>query len=176
MPRKHLIIAAGVSATLVAGVVAWANLPDSPPLPASAVADRVVVDKSARTLALMRGGAVLKTYRVSLGGSPLGHKQQEGDERTPEGLYRLDARNPRSSAHLSLHISYPDSADAARAQARGVSPGGLIMVHGITNGLGWLGRLHRLADWTDGCVAVTNREMDEIWRAVPVGTPIEIRP
>jgi murein L,D-transpeptidase YafK len=175
MPRKPLILAAA-TLDLLAGVVGWANLPDSPPLSADAIADRVVVDKRARTLTLLRGEAVLKTYRVSLGGAPVGHKRQEGDERTPEGLYRIDARNPRSRMHLSLHISYPDSADVAQARARGVSPGGMIMIHGITNGLGWIGRLHRLADWTDGCVAVTNREMDEIWRAVPIGTPIEIQP
>jgi murein L,D-transpeptidase YafK len=175
MPRR-LLVALAALAAMLAGIVGWANLPDSPPLPAGAVADRVVVDKGARTLTLLNRGAALKTYRVSLGGNPRGHKRQEGDERTPEGVYRLDARNPRSSAHLSLHVSYPGPADVAQARARGVQPGGLIMVHGITNGLGWLGRLHRLRDWTDGCVAVTNREMDEIWRAVPVGTAIEIRP
>jgi len=176
MPRKPLIIAAAAAGVLVATTLGWANLHDSPPLAAGAVADRVVVEKGARTLTLLRGGTVLKRYRVSLGGAPVGHKQREGDERTPEGLYRLDRRNPHSSAHLSLHISYPDTADVARAQAQGADPGGLIMVHGITNGLGWVGKLHRLADWTDGCVAVTDWEMDEIWRAVPVGTPIEIRP
>jgi murein L,D-transpeptidase YafK len=175
MPRRLLVTGAALAAVL-AGVVGWANLADSPPLPAGAVADRVVVDKGAHTLTLLRHGAALKTYRVSLGGHPAGHKREEGDERTPEGVYRIDSRNARSSAHLALHVSYPDPADAARARARGVRPGGLIMVHGILNGLGWLGRLHRLMDWTDGCVAVTNREMDEIWRAVPVGTPIEIRP
>jgi len=175
MPRKHLIIAAAAAGAL-ASLVGWANLPDSPPLSAGAVADRVVVEKSARTLTLLRHGTVLKRYRVALGGEPRGPKRRKGDERTPEGVYRLDYRNPRSNAHLALHVSYPDSADVARARAEGVPPGDLIMVHGIINGLGWVGRLHRLADWTDGCVAVTNREMDEIWRAVPVGTPIEIRP
>ena len=175
MPRTYLLAAAALAAAL-AGTLAWANAPDSPPLAPGAVADRVVVDKGAHTLTLLRRGAALKTYRVSLGGHPRGPKREEGDERTPEGVYRLDARNARSSAHLALHISYPDSGDAARARARGVQPGGLIMVHGISNGLGWVGRLHRLVDWTDGCVAVTNREMDEIWRAVPTGTPIEIRP
>jgi murein L,D-transpeptidase YafK len=159
----------------MAGALLWAGRPDAPPLPAGARADHVVVDKSARTLTLLRGGRPLKTYDVSLGGSPAGHKRQEGDERTPEGRYVMDYRNPRSGAHLSLHVSYPDSADAARARAAGVPPGGMIMVHGIINGLGWLGRLHRLMDWTDGCIAVTNGEMDEIWRAVPDGTPIEIR-
>lgn len=153
-----------------------ANRPEAHPLAADAVADRVVVHKQRRTLTLMRGSMPLKSYPVSLGGAPEGHKRREGDERTPEGVYRLDSRNPRSSNHLALHVSYPDADDAAAARARGVSPSGLIMVHGIRNGLGWMGRLHRLADWTDGCIAVTNREMDEIWRAVPVGTPIEIRP
>ena len=175
MPRKTLS-ALALSAAALAAVLAWANVPDSAPLPAGATADRVVVDKSERTLTLMRGGTALKTYRVSLGGSPAGHKREEGDERTPEGVYALDWRNARSTAHRSLHVSYPSPADSAAAAARGVSPGGAVMVHGILDGLGWLGKLHRLADWTDGCVAVANWEMDEIWRAVPVGTPIEIRP
>jgi murein L,D-transpeptidase YafK len=174
--RKAFALAGGALLALAAGVLLWANRPDAPPLPPGARADRVVVDKGDRTLTLLRGDATLKTYAVSLGGAPAGHKRQEGDERTPEGRYVLDYRNPGSAAHLSLHVSYPDTADVARARARGVPPGGMIMVHGITNGLGWMGRLHRLVDWTDGCIAVTNGEMDEIWRAVPDGTPIEIRP
>lgn len=174
MHRLRLITLCAVAAAL-AGTVAWANRPDGPPLPRDARADRVLVDKSDRTLVLLRGGRPLKTYRVSLGGAPAGHKRREGDERTPEGTYLLDYRNPASSAHRSLHVSYPDSADAARARAAGEDPGAMIMVHGITNGLGWVGRLHRLMDWTDGCIAVTNGEMDEIWRAVPDGTPIDIR-
>lgn len=165
-----------VFALAAGGVLLWAGRPDAPPLPPDARADRVVVDKGDRTLTLLRDGVPLKTYPVALGGAPAGHKRQEGDERTPEGRYVLDYRNPGSSAHLSLHVSYPDSGDVARARAAGVPPGGMIMVHGITNGLGWVGRLHRLADWTDGCIAVTNGEMDEIWRAVPDGTPIDIRP
>lgn len=176
MRRKAFALAGGALAALVAGVLLWAGQPDAPPLPPDARADRVAVDKSDRTLTLLRGDAVLKTYAVSLGGAPTGHKRREGDERTPEGRYLLDYRNPSSAAHRSLHVSYPDSADVARARAEGVPPGGMIMVHGITNGLGWIGRLHRLWDWTDGCIAVTNGEMDEIWRAVPDGTPIEIRP
>lgn len=176
MPCKSLIVTGLALLSLVAGALGWANLPDGEPLPAGAVADRVVVDKSERALRLVRGGRVLKTYRVSLGGAPVGHKQREGDERTPEGRYVLDWRNPNSAMHRSLHVSYPDPADVARARAAGVPPGGDIMVHGIRDGLGWVGKLHRLVDWTDGCIAVTNREMDEIWRAVPDGTPIEIRP
>ena len=150
-------------------------LSDGKPLPPEAKADKVLVLKGERKLMLMDGEQVLKTYSIVLGESPRGHKQQEGDERTPEGLYTIDYRNPRSVAHLSLHISYPNDEDKARAKAKGVSPGGMIMIHGILNGFGWIGPLHRLFDWTDGCIAVTDGEMDEIWRAVPNGTPIEIR-
>jgi murein L,D-transpeptidase YafK len=174
--RKAFALAVLIAAVLAAATLAWAARPGAPPLPAGARADKVVVHKGARTLTLLRGGQALKTYPVSLGASPAGHKQREGDERTPEGRYVLDWRNPASGAHRSLHVSYPDSADVARARAQGVPPGGMIMVHGIINGLGWMGRLHRLVDWTDGCIAVTNGEMSEIWRAVPDGTPIEIRP
>lgn len=105
-----------------------------------------------------------------------GPKRQEGDERTPEGLYRIDWRNPNSVAHLSLHISYPDAEDRARAGAAGVAPGGSIMIHGLPNGWGFLGALHRRLDWTDGCIGVTNAEMREIWALVPDGTPIRIAP
>ena len=157
----------------LAAVGVWANAPT----PAVAgTASRVVVDKSDRALWLMDGDAVLARYPVALGARPDGHKRREGDERTPEGHYTLDRRNAHSAYHRSIHISYPDPADAADAHARGDDPGGMIMVHGMRNGLGWLGRAHRLWDWTDGCVAVTDAEMDEIWDAVPDGTPIEIRP
>jgi murein L,D-transpeptidase YafK len=174
MMHRVRLITFCVTAAALAGTLAWANRPDAPPLPPDARADRVLVDKSERTLVLLRDGRPLKTYHVSLGGAPLGHKRREGDERTPEGTYLLDYRNPRSSAHLALHVSYPDSADAARARAAGEDPGGMIMIHGIMDGLGWMGRLQRAMDWTDGCIAMANWEMDEIWRAVPDGTPIEI--
>lgn len=150
-------------------------LSDGAPLPPKITADKVVVLKGARNLMLLDEGKVLKTYSIVLGESPRGHKEREGDERTPEGLYKIDYRNSRSVAHLSLHISYPNDQDKARAKAKGVSPGGAIMIHGMLNGYGWIGPLHRLFDWTDGCIAVTNGEMDEIWRAVPNGTPIEIK-
>ena len=160
----------------VLAVLAWANAPLDA-LSSDARADRVVVDKSDRTLWLLEGADTLKAYRVSFGAAPDdGHKQREGDERTPEGTYALDWRNAESCCYRSLHVSYPDPEDVARARAEAVSPGGMIMIHGLTNGLGWLGRLHRFADWTDGCIAVTNPEMAEIWDAVPNGTPIEIRP
>lgn len=170
--RKLTLAAAALSAVAAA---LWAHWP-AEVLPLEARADRVVVKKSARELQLLRAGTVLKTYSVSLGGQPVGPKRQEGDQRTPEGEFLLDWRNPQSSYHLSLHVSYPTAADVERARRDGVSPGGEIMVHGLPNGMGWIGRWHRLRDWTAGCVAVTNPEIREIWRAVPDGTPITILP
>lgn len=147
-------------------------------VPAMAVteqqADAIEVTKSGRELRLLRRGEVIRRYPISLGAAPAGPKQQEGDERTPGGLYRIDWRNPNSVAHLSLHVSYPDEADRVRAAAAGVDPGGNIMIHGLPNGWGFLGVLHRRFDWTDGCIGVTNEEMREIWALVPDGTPIEI--
>jgi len=154
-------------------------VPVTPPTMAAPAdqADRITVDKSDREMKLWQGERLLAHYEIALGGAPeAGHKQQEGDERTPEGRYVIDWRNARSMAHLSLHISYPNAADSAAAAARGVSPGGAVMIHGLPNGWGMLGRLHLLADWTNGCIGVTNAEMEEIWSLVPDGTVIEITP
>lgn len=140
------------------------------------VADRVVVEKAARTLTLYRDGKALKSYRVALGFAPEGAKERQGDGRTPEGQYIIDQRNPKSAFHRSLHISYPDTSDRARAAAAGVDPGGDIFIHGLPNGFGYLGAVLNLRDWTLGCIAVTNAEIEEIWAAVPAGTPIEIKP
>lgn len=156
-------------------VALWAHLPRWP-LPADARADQVLLLKHERRLLLLQDGTVLREYRVALGPQPRGHKQREGDGRTPEGFYRLDWRNPRSRFHLSLHVSYPDANDEASARTAGHPAGGAIMIHGLRNGSGWLGRLHRLSDWTQGCIAVTNTEIAEIWRVVADGTPIELRP
>jgi murein L,D-transpeptidase YafK len=145
-------------------------------LPVNTRADRVIVLKAERKLILMRGGRELKSYRIALGGEPVGPKTRLGDHKTPEGVYVLDRRNPKSGFYRAIHISYPDARDRARAQKLGVSPGGDIFLHGLPNGYGWIGKAHRAKDWTDGCIAVTNQEMDEIWRAVPNETPIEIRP
>jgi murein L,D-transpeptidase YafK len=144
--------------------------------PADARVTRIVVEKAARTLTLFRGDTVVASYRVALGDDPVGAKEREGDSRTPEGRYRVDFKNTASRYHLSLKISYPDAGDRARAAAAGVSPGGDIMIHGLPSGYGWLGASHRAHDWTDGCVAVTNTEIEEIWSLVDVGTPIEITP
>jgi murein L,D-transpeptidase YafK len=135
-----------------------------------------VIEKSRRILTLYADGEPLKSYRISLGTNPVGAKQHEGDRRTPEGRYVIDYRKADSGYFRALHISYPGPDDLERARQSGESPGGDIMIHGLRNRLGWLGRLHRLVDWTQGCVAVTNREMAELWRVVPDGTPIEIRP
>ena len=135
-------------------------------------ADFIRVDKSERTLVLYSAGKPVRTYRgLQLGGAPEGHKRFEGDERTPEGRYTIDTRNPASAYHLSLRISYPNAADRAFAQARGRSPGGEIFIHGQPNWLP-LGRLP--GDWTDGCIALSNAEIEDLWRLVPDGTPIEI--
>jgi murein L,D-transpeptidase YafK len=139
-------------------------------------ADRMVVLKKERTLELLSQGKVIKTYKIALGGEPVGPKTRQGDHRTPEGVYVLDRRNAHSQFHKALHISYPNAQDRAAALKKRVSPGGDVFVHGLPNGYGFVGASHRLKDWTDGCIAVTNQEIDEIWLAVADGTPIEIRP
>lgn len=138
------------------------------------VADFVLVDKSARLLIAYRNGAPIRAYRsIRFGDEPSGHKRFQGDERTPEGLYRIDWRNPQSRYHLSLRISYPNARDRAFAAQYGRSPGGDIFIHGQPTG--YRGPpINR--DWTDGCIALTNEEIEELWQIVPDGTPIEIRP
>jgi len=138
-------------------------------------ADSVLVDKSDEKLYLLKDGRVLAEYSVSFGARPKGHKEQEGDERTPEGNYVLDYKKEDSSFYRAIHISYPNEEDKRSAAERGVDPGGAIMIHGQRNWLGWLSFITQRFNWTDGCIAVTNGEMDEIWDSVPVDTPIEIR-
>ena len=139
-------------------------------------ADQVVVVKSQRTLTLLSQGKVIHTYKVALGGTPVGAKEQQGDHKTPEGHYVLDRRNSKSRFYKSIHVSYPNEQDQQKAAKNGTLPGGDVMIHGLANGFGWLGAIHRAMDWTDGCIAVTDAEIDEIWKLVPDGTPIEIRP
>ncbi len=143
------------------------------PLP---VADQVIVHKRDRRLELWRGRELLRSYRISLGLNPDGHKQQEGDFRTPEGRYRLNARNPRSDFFLSLAVSYPDANDLARARQSGVAPGGAIMIHGLPNQPKWSPDYYAKNDWTDGCIALSNADMMEVWMLVPTGIAIDIRP
>ncbi len=139
-------------------------------------ADRIVIEKSKRTLNLMSGNTVLKTYKVALGGQPVGAKQRQGDHKTPEGIYVVDRKNPASLFHRALHISYPNAQDRENARKLHASPGGDVEIHRIGAKYGYLGAAHRLTDWTDGCIAVTNEEINEIWPLVPVGTTVEIKP
>ena len=138
--------------------------------------DSILILKKEHLLELLSNGTVIRTYKVALGQGGLPPKQREGDARTPEGHYIIDSRNAASQYHKALHVSYPNADDRKRAARRGVSPGGSVMIHGLPNGKGWVGAGHRLYDWTLGCIAVTDDEIDEIWNLVPIGTPVEIRP
>ena len=146
------------------------------PLPLGTTIDRIIVEKAARKLSIFANGKNLKSYRVALGRNPVGPKRQEGDMKTPEGIYTIDSRNPQSDFHLALHISYPSEEDITRATDRGVPAGFDIMIHGLRNGLGWIGAFHRWQDWTAGCIALTDEEIEELWRVTPDGTPVELRP
>src|SRR5271168_898779 len=155
---------AGVFTALAVGLLCVPTTAQSVPLVALHV-DHVVVLKKERKLELLSRGKVVKTYKVALGGSPVGPKTRQGDHKTPEGAYVLDFRNAHSQFYKSIHISYPSTHDRSVARQKGVSPGGDVFVHGLPNGFGAVGAAHRLKDWTDGCIAVTDKEMDEIWRA-----------
>jgi murein L,D-transpeptidase YafK len=174
MFRKILILFAAL-VLLVGSVYVCAHY-NWNPLAAGTTIDRILVEKSARRLSIFADGKKLKSYRVALGRNPIGTKEQEGDMKTPEGIYWIDWRNPESDYHLSLHLSYPSDEDNARAAERGVNAGFDIMIHGITNGSGWIGGFHRMHDWTAGCIAVTDEEIEELYRVTPDWTPIEIRP
>jgi murein L,D-transpeptidase YafK len=161
--------------TLVTAVLLASSLLALGEKPAVGV-DRVLVYKHERRLVLLSQGRELRSYRIALGGEPSGPKTRQGDHRTPEGSYVLDSRNPNSHFYKAFHISYPNAKDIAAAKKLGVNPGGDIMLHGLPQRYAFLGKAHTLHDWTDGCIAVSNEEMDEIWNLVCVGTPIEIKP
>jgi|SRR5271157_2567221 len=154
----------------------FAATPPGKPAPPLEKADSILILKKAHLLELISNGKVIRTYKVALGQGGLDPKQREGDARTPEGHYVIDARYAESHYHKALHVSYPNAEDRKRAAKLGVPPGGAIMIHGLPNGKGWVGAGHRLYDWTLGCIAVTDGEIDEIWTLVPAGTPVEIRP
>jgi murein L,D-transpeptidase YafK len=139
-------------------------------------ADSIVVEKQRRTMTLYNAGVAVRTYQVALGKEPTGDKLRIGDNRTPEGLFHIDARNPQSKYHMALHISYPDAEHIQRARALGFAAGGDIMIHGLPPAYADLGAKHRDYDWTNGCIAVTDQEIEEIWRAVPNGAVIQIKP
>ncbi|HEX7558063.1 MAG TPA: L,D-transpeptidase family protein [Usitatibacter sp.] len=141
-----------------------------------ALADSIVIEKKAHRLTLYHMGSPLRSYRVALGGTPVGDKRSRGDRRTPEGLFSVDGMNENSDFHLALHLSYPDERHQIRADSLGIDPGGDIMIHGLPKGRGKLGGQHRAKDWTNGCVALTDEEMEQIWNMVPIGIPVEIKP
>jgi murein L,D-transpeptidase YafK len=140
------------------------------------IADSLVVEKAKRTLTLFSGGLPVRTYKVALGLQPTGDKIKKGDNRTPEGTFFIDFKNAQSKYYKALHISYPDIAHAQRASALGFSPGGDIMIHGLPPRYASYGADHTQWDWTEGCIAVTDKEIDEIFSAVPTGAPIHIKP
>jgi murein L,D-transpeptidase YafK len=139
-------------------------------------ADAVLVVKSEKRLYLMRDGEQFASFPVTFGGQPIGHKRERGDQRTPEGHYMLDYKNSNSKFYKSIHISYPNRQDRKNAARRGVDPGGDIMIHGQLNGWQWASPIIQLFSWTDGCIALSNRNMDRVWKAIEPETPIEIRP
>jgi murein L,D-transpeptidase YafK len=178
---RHLLIISALSLSVVAAAHAAvapagsSSVGTGPggPLP---IADSIVIEKKARRLTLYHQGRPLGSFLVALGANPVGDKRIAGDRRTPEGLFSIDGKNDKSDFHLALHISYPDSAHRARAESLGASPGGDILIHGLRNGQGSSGAFHRTVDWTDGCIALTDPEIERVWSAVSVGTPVEIKP
>jgi len=176
MPAFLLCVAAGclaVASPRVAPTAEHSRVGPGGPVP---LADSVLIEKKAHRLTLFHLGHVIKQYRVALGAEPEKDKLSAGDRRTPTGLFYIESRNANSEYHLALRIAFPDSAHRARAAALGLAPGGDIEIHGLQNGRGATGAFHRTADWTNGCIALTDEEIEEIWTSVPVGTPVEIRP
>jgi murein L,D-transpeptidase YafK len=145
-------------------------------LPAALRFDKLLLEKSSRRLTAFAHGKAVRVYLVALGENPVGHKESEGDKRTPEGRYRIDDKNTRSAYHKNLGISYPNAQDRARAAAAGKKPGGNIKIHGLAPRFAHLGQAHRLTDWTFGCIAVTNPEIEELFARTEMGTPVEIIP
>lgn len=176
-PRMRISVTGLQSVLYLLTAVAILALPSShDPAFAGETADSVLVIKSKKRLYLIRDDEVYASYHVVFGANPKGHKQQQGDQRTPEGNYTLGYKNANSSFYKSIHISYPNSQDRIQAREQGVSPGGDIMIHGQPNGWAWISPFSRFVNWTDGCIALSNRDMDAVWEAVKSGTPIEIRP
>jgi len=180
---RHSKTARVTRRTMLAGAAAaaaGAAMPAAATTPRAAVpVDLVVIVKRRRLLQLLYRDRLMRTYRVALGTNPVGHKRERGDGRTPEGLYRIDYKKPESKFNLALHVDYPNERDRAQAAARGADPGGAIYIHGQPTEAGALSFFRvkfAREDWTDGCIAVTNVEMDEIYRSVREGTPVLIRP
>jgi murein L,D-transpeptidase YafK len=172
MIKKAIAIA---SSLLIASLVIYYFLPESR-LPPNITIDKLVVLKSKRQLLAYSKRQLIKTYKISLGFSPLGKKAFDGDGKTPEGHYSINDKNPNSVCHKNLGISYPGKQDVLNAKKAGLPAGGAIKIHGLSNGKGFIGKFHRWYDWTDGCIAVTNDEIDDLYNHTPIGTPIEIKP
>jgi len=145
-------------------------------LPSTTKIDSLIVLKSERKMDVYSNGKIVKTYAISLGKQPIGAKEFQGDNKTPEGIYYINDKNPNSVCYKNLGISYPNEEDIAKSKKLGKPTGGDIKIHGILNSKGWVGKFHRWVDWTNGCVAVTNSEMEELYNLVPIGTKIEIKP
>lgn len=173
-----LVSATAVDSSLSHATVATPTISRPPTTGITGVleADSIVVEKQRRTMTLFQTGVVVRTYQIALGKQPAGDKERIGDNRTPEGVFFIDFRNAQSKFHKALHISYPDAAHRQRAVALGVPAGGDIMIHGLPPAYASLGPKHREFDWTNGCIAVTDEEIEEIWRAVPNGAAIQIKP
>lgn len=150
-------------------------LPETP-LPPDITIDKLIVTKSQRTMEAYSNGQLIKTYKISLGRNPLGDKEYQGDKKTPEGEYTINDKNPNSGFYKNLGVSYPSTMDKREAERRGLDPGGEIKIHGLGDGVGYIGKFHRLFNWTAGCMAVTDNEIDELYNAVDLGTPIIIKP
>lgn len=166
-----------VALLALAAVVIWDRYrapPEVPLAPLEGRIDRILIEKGARRLTVFRDGKALRDYRIALGFAAEGDKQRQGDGRTPEGHFRINRRNPESAYHLSLGIDYPQADDVARAQVGGYAPGGDIFIHGQPNGYDAFATLRY--DWTAGCIAVSNAEIEELWRVTAIGTAVEIRP
>ncbi len=172
--KKFLIILSVLIIGILSCSILTAN--SSAPLPKDSKIDKIEVFKSKREMKVYQNGKLLKTYKIALGTNPTGAKQFEGDGKTPEGLYYIDGKNPNSSYHKNLGVSYPNETDKVFAKKNKKSPGGLIKIHGLPNGMGAIGSAHTLSDWTLGCIAVTSEEIDELYVSVPLRTPIQIHP
>lgn len=173
MKRKNVII------ILIFGLIGFGlffYFKPFKPLNKSVSIDKIIVTKHKRTLVLISNHQIVKSYKISLGRVPKGKKEFEGDNKTPEGLYFINDKNSNSGYHKNLGISYPNQRDIDFAKSNGKCPGGLIKIHGIKNGFGWIGRFHLLFDWTMGCIAMTDKEIDELFGLVRIGTPVEIKP
>ncbi len=170
--RKILLIIVPISIILVLIIE---GIYPTRPLQEGVIIDKILVEKSKRKMYVYSNNQLIKTYRISLGKVPNGAKEFEGDKKTPEGLYSINDKNPNSDYHKNLGISYPNKQNVEFARKHNMNPGGQVKIHGLNRKVSWIGRFHLLIDWTAGCIAVTNSEIDELFDAVSIGTPIEIR-